>query len=88
MKKLLPLLILIFTLNISSALADSVMLMEKEELKPLIGTDEVIVLDVRAGRDWSTSQFKIPGAIRSPGDEFDTWGTTHPKNKKIVLYCA
>ncbi len=88
MKKFLVLLILLFSLNISSALAGTVMLMEKEELKPLIGTDEVIVLDVRSGRDWSTSELIIQGAIRSPGDEFDSWATTHPKDKKIVLYCA
>ena len=88
MKKLLPLLLLFFSLNISSAFAESVMLMEKEELKPLLGTEEVIILDVRTGRDWSTSEFKIPGAIRSSGDEFASWGTTYPKDKKIVLYCA
>lgn len=88
MKKLLPLLILIFSINISSAFAGSVMFMEKEELKSLLGSDEVVVLDVRAGRDWSTSELKIPGAIRASGNDFDSWATSHPREKKIVLYCA
>ena len=30
-------------------------LMEKEELKALLGSEDVVILDVREGRDWSTS---------------------------------
>jgi len=72
----------------SSALAGSVRLMEKTELREMLGSNEVVILDVRTGRDWSTSEFKIPGAIRASGENFDQWGTTYPRDQKIVLYCA
>jgi len=72
----------------TSAMAGSVRLMEKAELREMLGSNEVVILDVRAGRDWSTSEFKIPGAIRANGEDFDRWGDTYPRDQKIVLYCA
>ena len=51
------------------ALASDVALMEKDELKDMLGSADLVVLDVRAGRDWSSSEFKIAGATREdPGD--------------------
>jgi hypothetical protein len=58
------------------------------ELKDMLGSKELVILDVRSGRDWSTSELKIKGAIRAGGDDFDSWANTYPKEKKIVLYCA
>lgn len=88
MKKIFFLLLTAICFTVSPALAGSVGLMEVQELKEVIGSDDVVILDVRSGRDWSTSEFKIPGAIRASGGEFAQWGNTFPKDKKIVLYCA
>ncbi len=88
MKRIAVLLVAAFCLTLSPAFAGSVGLMNIEELKPLLGSEDVIILDVRTGRDWSTSEFKIPGAIRSNYGEFSEWGDKYPKDKKIVLYCA
>jgi len=42
--------------------AGDVAIMNKEALKGLLGNDNMIILDVRRGRDWASSEFKIQGA--------------------------
>ena len=88
MKKIAVLFLVTLCFSLIPAIAGSVGMMEVEELKTMLGSDDLVVLDVRAGRDWSTSEFKIPGAIRASGDDFATWGNQYPKDRKIVLYCA
>jgi rhodanese-related sulfurtransferase len=88
MKKLVLLILLAFSLTAVPVLAGSVQLMDKDELKPMLGNDDLVILDVRAGRDWSTSEFKIAGAVRADGSDFKSWGMSYPKEKKLVLYCA
>ena len=61
---------------------------DKDELKALLGNDDVVILDVRTGRDWSSSEFKIQGAQRVKGKEIDQWSAGLSKDKKLVLYCA
>ena len=60
----------------------------KEDLKTILDDPDVVILDVRTGKDWSSSEFKIKGAVRANPREFDSWATAYPKTKKIVLYCA
>ena len=88
MKKLLLLALLLCSFTLTPALAADVKLMEKEELQALLGSKDLVILDVRAGRDWSTSEFKIQGATRADGADFATWSASLPKESKVVLYCA
>lgn len=88
MKKLLAFLISIICFTALPVLAGDVKLMSTADLKQILGADDLIILDVRAGRDWSTSELKITGAIRAGGEDFDSWANRYPKEKKIVLYCA
>ena len=88
MKKLLLFLVSIICFTALPALAGDVKLMTATELKNMLGSTELVILDVRSGRDWSTSELKITGAIRANGDDFDSWANSYPKEKKIVLYCA
>jgi len=60
----------------------------KEELKQELGAKDLVLLDVRAGKDWSSSELKIKGAVREDPKNFDQWATRYPKEQKIVLYCA
>lgn len=73
---------------VKPVMAEEVGLMSKDELKLSLGTSEVIILDVRAGRDWSASEYKIKGAVREDPSNFENWSSTYPKDKKLVLYCA
>ena len=68
--------------------AGEVATMGKDELKSLLGSNTLIILDVRTGRDWSSSEFKIQGAQRADYRDFEQWSSDHPKDKILVLYCA
>lgn len=60
--------------------------MTKEELKPLLGKPDIVVLDVRlGGRNVPT---RIPGAVYEDPGKVDDWSKKYRKEKKIVLYCS
>jgi predicted sulfurtransferase len=71
-----------------AARAADVPRMSKEDLKAMLGDPDLIILDVRAGRDWDSSEFKIQGAERANPSDFNTWAGKYPAAKTIVLYCA
>jgi len=60
----------------------------KEELQPMLGNPEVIIIDVRAGGDWTASDSKIKGAVREEPGKVDSWMDGYPKDKTLVFYCA
>lgn len=60
----------------------------KEELKGKLGDAGVIVVDVRAKRDWNTSDRKIAGAFREDPDQVSAWAAKYSKDKTLALYCA
>ena len=62
--------------------------MTKEELRPVLGSPDVVIVDVRTGQDWKASEEKIPGAIRVDSAEVENLATTYPKDKTLVFYCA
>ena len=72
----------------ASAFAADVATVDKDELQAMLGSEDLIVLDVRAGRDWSSSEFKIQGAIREEPEDAEAWAGKYEKDKTIVLYCA
>ena len=72
----------------SPGFAGDVATMDKDELKARLGSDDLIILDVRTGRDWSSSEFKVQGAQRASSSDFDNWSASLPKDKTLVLYCA
>lgn len=68
--------------------AADVKLMDIDTLKTRLDDADVIVLDVRTGPDWSSSELKIKGARRTDPRAFDTWSADLDRSKTIVLYCA
>ena len=77
-----------FLLTISPVTAAEVGLMSIDELKQSLNDENLVILDVRTGRDWSSSEFKITGAVRAAPPDFDQWVSTLDKDKTLVLYCA
>ena len=63
-------------------------LMTVDQLHAVLGDPDVVVLDVRVGEDWESSEFKIEGALRADPATYDEWAETYPRSKQIVLYCA
>jgi hypothetical protein len=73
---------------LSPVLSADIARMTKDELRVLLDKGDVIVLDVRSGRDWKSSEFKIKTAVRENPVKVASWANTYPKDKTIVLYCA
>ncbi len=87
MKRVFTSLIILMVLAVSPIFAASVPIMDKDELKSLLGSENLVILDVRTGRDWSTSEFKIKDALRVDGRDLSV-ATTYPKDNTFVFYCA
>jgi rhodanese-related sulfurtransferase len=87
MKTALLFLTLIFLLPFSG-FGSEVKTIDKDGLKGLLSSDNVVVLDVRTGSDWSASDYKIKGAVRVEPGEVSSWAGSYPKDKTYVLYCA
>ena len=62
--------------------------MKKDELKGMLGSPDLVIVDVRYGKDWTDSDLKIKGAVREDPKAFESWADKYPKNRTIVLYCA
>jgi predicted sulfurtransferase len=84
---LVALALVMTSVGISQAGAD-VPLMTTDELNAMLDDPDLLILDVRRGKDWKSSEFKIQGATYAKPDAYEQWANTYPKTKKIVLYCA
>ena len=73
---------------ISDAISAEVPRITKEELNAILGKPDVVIIDVRLGRDWTRRDSKIKGAIREDPAAVETWADKYPKAKTIVLYCS
>jgi rhodanese-related sulfurtransferase len=82
--------IIFFMVGIFTAFAKSAEAprMPKEEIKAMLGSPDLIIVDVRYGKDWTDSDMKIKGAVREDPKVFESWANKYPKDKTILLYCA
>ena len=87
MKKMLSLLIVFMFFMATPTFSSSVPTMDKDELKALLGSENLIILDVRLGKDWSSSEFKIKDAVRVDNGDLAV-ADKYPKDSTFVLYCA
>jgi hypothetical protein len=62
--------------------------MTKDDLKSMMGNSDVLIIDVRYGKDWTDSGLKIRGAVREDPEAFESWANKYPKDKTLVFYCA
>ena len=62
--------------------------MSKDELKAILGSPDLVILDVRAQSDWKDGDSKIKGALREDPESVKSWAGKVSKDKTIVLYCA
>jgi hypothetical protein len=65
---------------------DDVPRITKEELKTLLGSPEVVILDVRLGG--GNAPERITGSVFEDPEDVSGWAPKYPKDKKIVLYCS
>ena len=60
----------------------------KEEVKAKLGSPAVVILDVRASRDWKKSDSMIKEAVREDPKKVKDWAKKYPQEKTLILYCA
>ncbi len=58
----------------------------KEKLKPMLGSKDLVVIDVRLDEQWRFSNRKLPGAVHENPTVPSTWMDKYPKDKTIVFY--
>ena len=78
----------VISMGLSPSAAANVSIITKEELKAQLDSSDVVILDVRTGGDWKSSEFKIKGAIRANPNNLNKWAEVYPKDKTLILYCA
>lgn len=60
----------------------------KDELRAMLGSPDLVLLDVRTEKEWQKTDMKITGAVWEDADEYAKWAGKYPKGKTIVLYCS
>jgi hypothetical protein len=70
------------------SLAADVPRLTKEELKGMLGKENVIIIDVRTSIDLEKSNQKIQGAVIEDPGKAETWMAKYPKDKTLVFYCS
>ena len=66
---------------------DKTPLMTREELRTLLGSPNVTVVDVRIESEWKKSELKIQGAVREdPEKHVRTWASKYSKDNTLVFY--
>jgi hypothetical protein len=76
-------LVAVLTINAAAAATPRI---TKEELKSILDNPDVVVLDLRIGRDWKASEYKIKGAIWVDHSRVNSFAKRYDKDKTLVLY--
>ena len=79
---------LLFAFNMPAYGAEDVPRISTEQLKDLLGSPDLVLLDVRTKKDWGKSDKKIIGAARVDPSNVSSWAGDYTKDKNIILYCA
>jgi len=58
----------------------------KEQLRSILGSQDVVIIDVRTKNMWNYSDRKIPGAVYENPNDVESWADKYPKGKTLVLY--
>jgi len=84
------LIIFVFSIGLftTSAMSKDAPRTTKEELKAMMDNPDVVIIDVRYGKDWTKSDINIKGAIRENPGDVKSWADKYGKDKILVLYCA
>ena len=59
-----------------------------DELKSLLETGRVALIDVRRKADYQADPHLIPGATWRNPEEVESWSRELPQDRPVVLYCV
>ena len=66
--------------------ASGISIISINQLKLILDSAEIAVIDVRASNDWQSSNVKIKGAVRGAPKNFESWANDFSKDKVLILY--
>ncbi len=66
--------------------ASGISIITINQLKLILNNPEIAVIDVRASKDWQSSDVKIKGAARGAPKNFESWAYDFSKDKVLILY--
>jgi rhodanese-related sulfurtransferase len=52
----------------------------------MLGSSDLVIIDVRADQQWEQSEEKIPGAVHEQPFQSRKWGAKYDTDKTIVTY--
>lgn len=70
----------------SSCAGTSYQRIDKVALNDFLDSDNVSIIDVREGRDWKSSKYKIKGAIRLEPNDPKISDVPLPKDRTLIFY--
>jgi len=59
-----------------------------QQLKDILGQEDLVILDTRPTQQWKASTKKIPGSVHHSSFKVQKWAEEYDKNATIVIYCA
>jgi hypothetical protein len=80
--------LLLLAFTIPACAVDDDSRISTEQLKNILDSPDLVLLDVRTGKDWEKSDRKIIGAVRVNPSDVSSWAGEYGKDNKIILYCA
>ena len=58
----------------------------KEQLRDLLGKQDLVLIDARPVEQWKYSDQMIPGTVYEDPLSIQSWAAKYDKNKKIIIY--
>ena len=80
------LLLLAFVMPVNGG--EDVSRISAEELKGMLSSSDLVLLDARTDKDWKKSDSKIVGAVRIDPKNVGSWADNYGKDQRIIIYCA
>lgn len=59
-----------------------------DEAKALLDSGQAAFIDTRSDHAWDGSDLQIPGAIRVPADQVQSYIDEIPAGKTLITYCT
>jgi len=75
-------------LIVSTAAASDLDKISIDELKGMLDSPDIIVVDVRTSTDWEASDAKIRGAVRESPERVSEWMGKYDQDTTLIFYCA
>jgi rhodanese-related sulfurtransferase len=63
-------------------------LISPDELKRLLDSKSVTLIDVRREADYEAEPHLIPGAVWRNPEDVESWSRELPKGRPVVVYCV